>query len=225
MAGNTPQFNTKLAEYYTAHSFGIKKCLETGEEFEISLVEYELYKSLHLPLPVVSPMVRHRRQRAWIGGLDLFRRVDTVGQTLISMYDPQSPAQILPTKIWYADEFEAMSYGREINPELSFFEQWFSFSHVVPRPCIIHDVSSENSDWCLYDLSLKDCYLTFGGVGNENVLYSDFCVFSKFCIDCTSLVKSEWCYEAVQCAACSHTFFSERCDSCLNIYFCFSLFL
>ena len=220
MPSNTPQFNELLAKQYALAKPGARVCVETGEAFEIKPDEFDLYKDLNVPPPSVAPWVRFRRQRAQIGGIDLFRRVGPSGEALITMYDPESEAIVLPVENWHSDEFDPMRYGREVDPDKSFFLQWKEFSRSVPRPALIQDPTSQNSAWSIYELSFKDCYSTFGGVESEGVMYADFSVRSKNSVDIMSIANSEWCYDCTQCFACNRAFFSERCGRCFDIYFC-----
>lgn len=220
MTSNTPQFDELLAKHYAKEKPGARVCAETGEAFDISPKEFELYKSLNLPPSRVAPWVRFRRQRAQICGIDLFRSVEPNGQSFISMYDPESEATVLPVPDWHSDNFDATQYAIIIDPEKYFFEQWNNFSRSVPRPSMLQDSRSQNSAWSIYELSFKDCYSTFGGVDCERVMYADFCVRSKDSVDVMSIANSELCYDCTQCFSCNRAFFSERSGRCFNIYFC-----
>src|SRR3989344_3504964 len=216
---NTPKFKVLLDEYYTKEKPGERICAETGTKFVVSQREFDLYKSLDMPLPMVAPWVRFRRLRSFMAGFDLFKRQTDSGELLISMYDPESPAKLWPNKEWFSDKFVATDYARDCDTSRSFFDQYKEFSWNIPRPAINQDPNSENSAWALYDLQSRDCYFVYGGLNSQGLNYSDFCADAKYSTDCTALVNSEWCYEAVQCTDSSHIFYSERCEACLEMYF------
>jgi len=155
-----------------------------------------------------------------VGGFHLYRRDKPDGTSFITSFDPESPAVLLPTAEWHSDQFDPLQYGIDINPSQPFFIQWKHLSLQTPRPTIMSDPSSENSDYALYSLCLKNCYFTYGGGWNENLIYCDECCYGKNCIDGTYDVRNEWCYETLLCLDCSHVAYSERCTACLNAVFC-----
>jgi len=217
----TPQFNIALETYYNEHRDLIRICNETNEQFEISIEMYELYKKLDLPLPTISPGARLQRLRAHMGGIELFARQDINANNAISMYDPQSPAKIVSSDYWFSDEFNALSYGKELNPQKSFFEQWKIFSPSVPREAISTDPDSNNCTWCVYDLAFKDCYATFGGMECNKIMFGDMCINAGHSSDVGNIVRSEWCYESITCFECSQARYSAFCAGSMNISFCF----
>lgn len=221
MTHRTPQYNALLDQYYTMQKPGIRTCDETGEQFEISQKEFDTYKKLEVPLPTIVPHIRFRHQHAHMGGIELFMRNTIDNKPIVSMYDPDSPAQIMDNDDWHADTFDAGTYAQEIDPNTSFFDQWKNFSHSVPRPAIETDIQSQNCSWSLYELRFKDSYATYGGVECDDIMYADICLWSSHAADVTNIVRSEWMYDATNTTECSHTSFSENCFSCLESYFCF----
>ena len=221
MQKNTPLFNQALEELYIQTPLVKRRCEETGEEFEITGTEVELYKNLSLPLPHTAPYVRLRQARAHIGGLELFPRETIEGKPTVSMYDPGSPAPLTSPQKWHSDEFDALKYGQLLDPMKPFFQQWTKFSNTVPRPSIITDPTSENCNWCLYDISFRNSYATYGGVACDTVLYTDMSIRATHSVDVANIIDSEWSYESVSMFQCSQAHFSENCTSCLNVYFCF----
>jgi hypothetical protein len=220
MSSHTPLFDAALDAYYQDKKPGTFTCEETGEEFEITKEEFALYRSLGMPLPTVAPWVRHRRQRAFVAGFYLYRRTQPDGSFLITMYDPECPVPILAPPVWYSDAFDPLTYGRPLDPNRSFFDQWLAFSPYVPRPAIMNDPKSENSSWSVYSYNVKNCYFTYGGGGGENLTFCERFGDYKNSVDSAGGSLSEWCYETVICNHCARAFFSERCESCLDIYFC-----
>lgn len=173
--------------------------------------------------PNTEPHTRLQQARAHIGGIELFSRTDIHGKQIISMYDPESPALLLDPKEFYSDTFDALKFGRPLDPFQPFFEQWDIFSRSVPRPAIINDPDSENCHWCLYDIAFKNSYATYGGVTCDEVLYADMCIRNSHSVDVAGLVESEWSYESTQLFACSQAYWSEYCTNSLNITFCFGV--
>lgn len=221
MSHKTPQFDALLAQYYAEQQPGRRTCSETGEEFDIPEHIFDAYKKRRVPLPTIAPHIRFRRQRAHMGGIELFMRTTVDDKPIVSMYDPDSPALLMDNGDWHADSFDAMKYGQDIDPHTSFFEQWKQFSKTVPRPAIETDINSQNCNWSLYELRFKDSYATYGGVECDDIMYGDMCLWSSHAADVTNIVRSEWIYDATNVDESSHVLFSENCTACLESYFCF----
>lgn len=219
MNSKIPRFTAALDAAYHNLQPHTRVCEETGVSFSVSARDIEQYHSLGVPLPTVSPLVRLRRLRAAVGGLDLFKRTQPNGQTLISMIDPGSSVPVLSADAWHADSFDAMIYGRPFQSGTPFFDQWLALSNTVPRPAMIQDGQSENSPWALYSTSTKNGYFTYGGMENEDLSYADFCVAAKHSSDISLVYRSTHCYDSVLLSECSRVAFSERCEGCSNVLF------
>ncbi len=216
----TPNFDAALDKILADLKPHTRVCSETGESFAITERDIEMYKLLRVPPPTTVWWARIRQKRHFMGGFDLYRRALPDGCSVVSMYDPESFAPILPPTEWHGDDFDALRFAQAAEPEKSFFEQWLTLSRAVPRPAIIQDPKSENSDWSLHNWSMKDCYYTYEGGWDEDIHYADLTAWSKHDADLNSCVHSEWCYESVLLANCSRVFFSEECKDCIEVSFC-----
>lgn len=219
MNSKLPKFTSAFDTLYKEVTPHTRTCSETGDQFSITQRDIEMYRSLGVPLPTLSPRARLRRLRAAVGGLDLFKRTDLNGNTLISMFDPESTVPILSSEEWHADTFDAMKYGRAFQSGTSFFDQWLALSNAVPRPAMIQDGQSENSPWALYSTSTKNGYFTYGGMANADISYADFCVAVERSADVSLTYRSNHCYDSVLLNECSNVHFSERCEGCSNVVF------
>ena len=152
MASNTPRFDAALDEILLKLTPHTRTCSETGETFEIGEKEIELCRSLRVPPPKMIWWARLRRQRTFHACFDLFRRTLKDGNSVVTMYDPESFTKILPNADWYSDQFDPLIHGRAIDPSIPFFDQWPTLSREVPRQAIIQDAKSENSEWSVYSL-------------------------------------------------------------------------
>ena len=214
----TPRFDERLTRHFATQAEGWRTCAETGEHFFVSRAMIDMYRRLGVPVPTVCPRVRFRRQRQFIGGMDLFRR-EINGETIITMFDPESPAIVWTNERWRSDAFDELSYGRDYDASRSFFDQWTDFSRSVPRSAIANSLQNEGSGWSIYGSFIKNCYFTYGGIRNDGLAYADFAVACSHSMDTSGDVRGEWSYETVECVDCSHVYYSERCSSCLNVIF------
>jgi len=220
MSSHTPLFDAALDKILNGLVPHTRTCAETGEEFEIGEKEIEICKMHRVPPPTTVGWARTRIKRAFLGGVDLFRRTLPDGRSVVAMYDPESPATILPLLEWQSDAFDGLAFGASVQPNQPFFEQWPAFSTRVPRPAMIQGPSNENSEWALDGLYQKNCYFTYGGTQNEDLLYSDICISCKRSSDLTLCSDCDTCVDLVDCTNCTHVLFSERCERCFESLFC-----
>ncbi len=217
-ASRMPAFDQAIERHHTDQVSRSAICSETGRTFELVQADLELYRSLKICIPRLSPDTRFRRTAARVGGFELYKR-EVDGQEMISMFDPESPAKIIPATTFYSDAFDGISYGRSYVASQSFLEQWKAFSFAIPHPAIIQDTTSENSPWAVYDFGFKNCYFTYGGLEMSDSCYADLSVSCNHVVDVVACFRSEWCYECVACAECSQMAYSERCEACQRVFF------
>ncbi len=218
-ASRTPLFDQAIAEHHARQRPGTRTCLETGESFEFTQADLDLYRSLKVCVSRLSPLARFRRIAARVSGFELYKRT-IEGKELISMFDEASPAKVIPTSEFYGDVFDGRSYAQTYDLTKPFAEQWKTFSWSVPRPAIIQDTTSQNCPWALYDFGFKNCYFTYAGLEMSDSSYADLCVTCTHVVDVTSCIRSEWCYECVACVECARSAYSERCFASQNLRFC-----
>lgn len=219
MPSKTPLFDTALDKILNDLVPHTRTCIETGEEFAITERDIAMLKLLRVPPPKKTWWASTRQKRAFIGNLTLFRRDIAGGKSVVSMYDPESFANIVPQVEWYGDSWDPMSFGSSPDFSKPFFTQWGDFSRRIPRPAIIQDTKSINSEWSVYSFGYKDCYLCGPGSNNENVQYADVSMNSKNCSDVILSIGCEFCYEIVSCTSCTRTVFSEQCENCMDVAF------
>lgn len=216
---NTPNFDAALDKILADLKPHTRVCTETGESFDITERDIEMLKLLRVPPPKTIWWSRVRNMRAYMAGVDLFRRAMPDGESGVSMYDPESPVPILQSGIWHSDAFNPLSYGIACGTAKPFFGQWKKLSLLVPRPAIVQDSKSVNSEWSVYSIAYKNCYQCTSGFENEDCVYADLGMKDKHCSDISGCDSSEWCYDCVTCRQCSRTVSSESCESCVNLFF------
>lgn len=215
----TPNFDAALDKIFADLKPHTRVCSETGESFDITERDIEMLKLLRVPPPKTVWWAAIRRQRAFLGGVDLFRRVLPNGQSIVTMYDPESTVPIIPLREWQSDAFETLAFGKDVDANRPFFEQWRKFSERVSRPAMIQGPSNENSEWALDGLYQKNCYFTYGGTKNEDLMYSDICISCLRSSDLTICSECADCFGLVDCTNCTNVFFSERSERCSDSAF------
>ena len=222
MNSKTPKFNKLLKEAYdNIRSPFESTCSESGQKYYFSQEQIEMYKKLEVPIPNVSPLISDKRQRAYIPGLELFKRDLATGQKgAITMYDPESKVVVWDNTEWYSDNFNGLNYGVTSNPDNLFFDQWKKLSWQTPRLSISNSPNNINSPWVVNAAKCQNCYFNHGGINNEELIYCDFCARVNHSIGSAGVVNSEYTFDSIQCDQSSNLFTCERCEGGLNLYFC-----
>lgn len=183
----------------------------------------EYYKKLGVPEPTLSPPERTRRRMAMRNERNLYRRKsDFSGEQIVSMYHPDAPFPVYKKEEWLSDKWDAMKYGREINFGRSFFEQFHELQKVVPRAALALFANTENADFCNYVGDAKNCYLCFGSIFIEDCMYGNP-YYSKNCLDCFLVRKSELCYECIDCEELYQCVYLQDCYQCNDCCFGYDL--
>ena len=153
--------------------------------------------------------------------VDLFKCTLSDGRTVISMYDPESPAIILPTSEWMdkrtSDTF--LAYGRAYEDQRPFFEQWNDFSRRIPRPAIIQDPKNESSEWSSYCMTCKNNYQCYCNSECRDLFYGDYNSCCSYSADLFGGDRVEWCYDGMRIDTSSHVFWSEWSIDCVSSSF------
>lgn len=201
----------------------IKTCRISGVEFEITDSDLEYYEKLDVPVPTLCPAERARRRLAIRNERNLYRRKsDFSGEQIVSMYHVDSPFSVYTKEEWLSDKWDAMKYARDLDFNKPFFEQFHELQIVVPRAALALFANTENSDFCNYVGDIKNCYLCFGSIFVEDCMYGNP-YYSKNCLDCFLIRKSELCYECIDCENLYHCAYLQDCYESSDCYFSYDL--
>lgn len=221
----TPQFDKALAGYFAGLKIDAKggqwrTCRFSGEKFYVHSDNVVFYQKISVPLPTLSPHERRRRRCASYNAYTLFKKSSAFsGQSVVSIYPPNSPFKIYEHKIWYSDEWDPLKYSREYTSTQSFFDQLYQLQLIVPRPSLISDPGNINSDYTNVSRNLKNCYFTFDQYGGEDLYYHQCCIEDKNCIECWGIDFSDTCYECKLGERLFKCFFCEESKNCTESYF------
>jgi hypothetical protein len=153
-----------------------------------------------IPPPTLCPDCRQQRRLSFRNERKLYKRkCDATGADIVSIYSPDKPFIVYHQDYWWSDKWDPMSYGREVNMEMSMMEQFGEIMREVPKPSLLN-ANLENSEYVNYSSNLKDCYLTFDVSNLENCFYANNCDLVKKSIDISEVrVNSSDCYECLDC--------------------------
>ncbi len=204
-------------------------CRICSNHFEVSAEDLIFYdkvspvfdgKKYNIPPPTLCSTCRSQRRLAFRNERHLYqRKCDQSGETILSIYPPSSPFKVIKQELWWADESDPLSYGKEFDFTRTFTEQFRELSYRVPR-LALHVLGNENCDYvnqCGYS---KDCYLAFNTDFSEKCYYTCNTLHSKDSLDLFNAEKCELCYESVDLHNCYNVFSSKNCKNSNNLYFC-----
>lgn len=199
------------------------RCKDTGADFSVSPAELALRQKLApkvggetfpLPLPSRSPDARLQRRLAWRSELHLFFRTsDRSGERILSYLPPGADSVVYSLDEWLSDDWDAVSYGRDYDPNRPFFEQFLELRRAVPQPGMAVQFS-EHSDYVNNTSYCKNCYLIAGCNYAEECLYGTFLNNSVGCVDSCFVHHCQYCYDCLDCSEC------YRLQHCWNCFGC-----
>ncbi|MBI4836397.1 MAG: hypothetical protein HY817_04010 [Candidatus Abawacabacteria bacterium] len=210
-------------------------CTRSNIPFIVSAQEKSYCDARDIPLPTISPLERFREMFAFRNEIVLYsRKCDKTGQDIISIYKPNTSFPVYEREVWLSDINDPLQYGRPYDFTKPFFQQFWELSQVVPREAKI-GANAENSPYVNLCMNVKNCYYTFGCLGDEDCMYSAKIYSCRDCVDCLYSMNCELCYQCTNCHDCyqvrwaEHSFncrdsaFLYACRNCSNCFGCVGL--
>lgn len=209
----------------------MQSCSQCQSQFEITEEDLQFYKKIEVPPPTLCPEDRERRRLAWRNERHLYKRAcGLCARSILSVFHETCSFPIYCDKCFWSDQWDARSYGIELDLNRSFFEQIFELAQRVPRLAITR-LNSVNCDYTLNSIDNKNCYLTSGADYNNDCFYSINTQRNKDCSDCYFIKDSELSYgcsdsirlyKSIGCQDCegvSHSWFLFDCKNCQDCAF------
>ncbi|MBU0648265.1 hypothetical protein KJ855_03750, partial [Patescibacteria group bacterium] len=98
------------------------KCVECGENFEITEDGREFYAKMGVQEPRLCPVDRSRRRLAFRHGRKLYKRkCDLTGEPIVSQFDANVSFPVYRASEWHSDKWEAMDYRVDFDFDKGFF--------------------------------------------------------------------------------------------------------
>jgi len=204
-----------------------RNCQNCKNSFNIEPDDFSFYEKIKVPPPTFCPECRRQRRFSWRNYINYYKSVcGLTGNSVISLYSPDSGITVYTPKLWHSDKWNALDYGRDYDFSKPFFQQYVELIKVVPKPAMDTDDGLLSTN-CMYtnDFAMgKDCYLVVKAWKLENVMYSFYVVNSKDLVDVhTSFGKDEGNYETVNtehCYQCRYVYDSRSCSDSTFCYDC-----
>lgn len=198
-----------------------KICQSCKQRYTIEPDDFGFYETIKVPPPVWCPQCRLLRRMAWYGYRILYKRkCDFTGDGVITIYHPDLPYKVYRQDVWWGDEWDPKSYGRDYDFSRPFFVQFKELMDAVPKAALHTEYTTMvNSDYCNAASYQRNCYLCFKHITCEDSAYTNVALRTKNSFEVAYSSDTELCYEVVNVHRCYQAIFSEDCEDCHNIYF------
>ncbi|MBI3335326.1 MAG: hypothetical protein HY001_02410 [Candidatus Portnoybacteria bacterium] len=200
-----------------------KVCKNCNQQFVIEQQDLKFYDRVASPIPKYCPSCRMQRRLAHRNERTLYRRsCDLCKKDMVAIYPSNTPWPVYCHECWWSDKWDPKDFGMAYDPQKAFLEQFGELQKKVPRIALL-SITSVNSEYTNNSADNKNCYLIFAAEQNEDCLYGRLVQRSRLVMDVAFTYDSELSYECVDCRKCNNCLFSERCQSSIDLLFCFNV--
>src|SRR3989344_2340157 len=198
-----------------------KICQNCQQSFQIAPEDFAFYERIAVPAPTFCPECLLKHKMAW--GITFVlnkRKCNAPGHSeeLISRFSDKTASPVYDHRYWWSDEWDALSYGREVDFSRPFFEQLRELFMAVPVPNLLI-VNSINCDYCPSAQDSKDCYLCVGAFGAQECMYCLTPALSQRCVDSSISIACDSLYDCYGCTKSFNLKYSAQCIDCLDSAF------
>ena len=198
-----------------------KVCQNCKKDFTIEPEDFKFYEKIKVPAPSWCPQCRMERRMSFVTTWSIYwRNCDKCGNKTISMYPPEQKVIAYCSPCFWADDWDGTEYAMEYDANRPFLGQVQELLEKVPLAALdVNYTTLKNSDYSNGLAWGKNCYLTFWADYCEDVYYSSLLKNLKHSADCIRGYDSELCYESMGFSKNYRTFFSDECDTCVDVWF------
>ncbi len=198
-----------------------RTCQNCKQNFTIEVEDFDFYKKIDVPPPTFCWECRMQRRFAWRNERTFHKNIcAATGKSIITGFAPDSGITVYDRDVWWSDNWDPLSYGKEYDFNKQFFIQFRELLGKVPLPSIFNARTVD----CFYTQhtgNFKNGYLVAASWGGENISYAARVHESKDSMDIYMIANSELCYECIGASKSYRTLFSQNIDGCSDSYFLF----
>ncbi len=191
-------------------------CQNCQQLFLIETADFLFYERMKIPAPTFCPSCRFERRLLFRNNRVFYRgECGLCKQPLLSVYSGKRNFIVYCRECWLSDKWTPTEYGQEYDFNIPFFEQFKKLQERVPRSNL-YQTNFISSEYCNYGKDLKECYLVFGGINNERLMFANQVFDSRDSLDVAFSEKIEFSYEIFECAKTNLLFFSNNSNDCVD---------
>jgi len=196
-------------------------CQNCKGEFIIEPEDFNFYEKIKVPPPTWCPECRMQRRMSFLNDRNFYiRKCDKTGERCISLFPENFETPIFSPKAWWADDWDAISYGQDYDFSKPFFVQFKELMKKVPQFSMQSQYTTLiNSECTMMGTYNRNCFMVTNTQYSEDCAYTTFAAHSNKCLDCYMCNNSELCFECINIRKCSKVIYSIDCEDCLNISF------
>lgn len=199
-----------------------RSCQNCKKNFTIEPEDFNYYEKVKVPPPTFCPTCRMIRRIVCVNGWNLFwRNCDKCGKRTMSMYSPdKKEITVYCQPCWWGDTWDGTEFAMDYDPTRPFLTQVKELSEKTPYTALETEyLTLKNCDYSNALGYSKDCYLVSWADYCDNVFYSSILNGLKSSSDCLRGWESELCYDSIGFIKNYRVFFSDECDSCVDVWF------
>ncbi len=196
-------------------------CQNCKQDFIIEPDDFKFYEKMSVPPPTWCPECRMIRRLSFRNIWNMYwRNCDKCDKKTLSMFPSEQIVIVYCQSCWWRDDWDGTEYAMGYNPSRPFLEQVKELYDKTPYTALSSLYTSlKNSEYSNALAWSKDCYLIFWADFCESAYYSSILNGLKHSSDCLRAKDSELCYESIGIFKSYQTFFSEECDTCVDVWF------
>jgi len=200
----------------------IKNCQNCKMDFIIEPEDFLFYEKINVPPPTRCPDCRQQRRYAWRNERTLYRRdCNLCGKSTVTIYSPNKDLKVYCINCWWGDGWDPASYGLDFDFARPFFEQFKELQTKVPRIAVFNK-NNINSDYTNHSGDNKNTYLSSCAFDDEDVMYSNWIMKSRNCMDCSYIYEGgERLYECIDSRKSFKCQFGFLLESCIDCFYCY----
>lgn len=196
-------------------------CEKCQQNLQSTLEDLEFYKKFDMPAPTKCPDCRLQHRLNFRNERTLYKRQsDMSGESIISIYSPDSRYKVCSPSEWWSDKHEALNYGQDFDFNRPFFEQFQELLLKVPRIGLFN-INSTNSDFCQQAYNNRNCYLSVVLKDCEDCMYVTHSNHLKDCFDTSFVHNSELSYECLDSEKLYTCIGCQSCQNSSNLIYCY----
>lgn len=131
MASKTPKYDVKIEKILGELKPGERTCLASGRIWMMDEGEISWYKKFNMPPSEYHPETKTKLfGSTWAAFSWWWNKDALTGEKVLTHVHPYSPFKVISDDEWYKQDF--ISYGRDYDPNRSFFDQLHDLACEVP---------------------------------------------------------------------------------------------
>ena len=196
-----------------------RQCQNCHNEFIIEPDDFAFYEKIKVPPPTFCPECRIVRRMSWRNERTLYhRKCNATGKDIITMFSPEQPLLVYERDYWWSDKWDQLESGMDYDFSKPFFQQFHELFKKAPLPNLANS-NVVNSEYGNHNRDMKNCYLVYASMTDEDLSYSRGAVNCKNSLDLYLAFNQMQCYDNTACGDLNRIYFSYDSDESVNCAF------